>query len=100
MTDHHDPSHGHDHGRSHSHDHGHLHSYVHHTHDLSFEEKLEKLCSHWIDHNDSHKDTFFTWAKRAEDAGLKEAASRIEKAGQLSREITRQLKAAKTKLME
>ncbi len=102
MTHHHDHDHSHDHdGHHHSHDHDHSHSHNHdhgHTHELSFEQKLEKLFGHWIDHNDSHKDTFFTWAKRAEDAGLKDVSKKIEKAGQLSEEVTHQLKDALNEL--
>lgn len=83
----------------HSHDHGHSHSHDQ-TQELTLEQKLEKLFGHWIDHNDSHKETFFTWAKRAEEAGLLEVAEKVEKAGQLSNEITRQLKDAFAKLKE
>lgn len=84
-------THEHGHPHSHSHDHSHSHS---HGHELTFEQKLEKLFDHWIDHNDSHKDTFFTWADRAKEAGLDAVAQNIEKAGQLSEEVTRQLKEA------
>ena len=85
----------HEHGHSHSHDHSHGHS---HSHELTFEQKLEKLFAHWIDHNESHKDTFFTWAKRAKEAGLADVAASIETAGTLSQQVTDQLKAALEKL--
>ncbi len=103
----HSHSHSHDHGHSHSHDHENGHSHSHgdghthshsHPHELTFEQKLEKLFSHWIDHNDSHKDTFFTWAGRAEEAGLKDVAQNIKKAGQLSQEVTQHLKDALNQL--
>ena len=95
--------HDHDHGHSHDHDHSHSHSHDHdhghsHSHELTFEQKLEKLFGHWIEHNDSHKDTFFTWAVRAKEAGLTDVADHIEKAGQLSEDVTRQLKDALGKL--
>ncbi len=96
-------THEHDHSGDHSHDHSHSHGHSHgheHSHELTFEQKLEKLFSHWIDHNESHKDTFFTWAERAKDAGLTEVAEKIEKAGQLSTEVTQQLKDALGKLKE
>jgi len=107
MTHHHDHDHDHDHDHNHSHDHNHDHSHSHahdhshshnHPHELTFEQKLEKLFGHWIDHNDSHKDTFFIWAGRAKEAGLTEVADNIEKAGQLSEDVTRQLKDALNKL--
>ncbi len=104
MTHHHDDhhhdhshshDHSHDHGGSHHHTHGHGHGHDHdsgHTHELTFDEKLEKLFAHWIDHNDSHKETFFTWAQRAKEAKLDAVALNIEKAGQAAEEITRLLK--------
>ncbi|OGR31152.1 MAG: hypothetical protein A3J80_10055 [Desulfobacula sp. RIFOXYB2_FULL_45_6] len=95
MTNHHDAHHPHDHSHSHSHDHDHDHG---HTHELSFEQKLEKLFAHWIDHNDSHKETFMTWAKRAKEANLDTVAEDIQKAGQVSGEITRLLKEGLKKL--
>ena len=95
----HDHSHSHDHGDDHSEDHSHSHDHDHsHSHELTFEEKLEKLFAHWIDHNDSHKDTFFTWAQRAKDGDIDEVALNLEKAGQLSQEVTMQLKEAQKKL--
>ncbi|NOX32283.1 MAG: zinc transporter [Deltaproteobacteria bacterium] len=91
MTHHNDHQNNAEHSHSHDHSHGHDHS---HTHELTFEQKLEKLFGHWIEHNDSHKDTFFTWAERAGQAGLLEIEEKIEKAGQLSEDVTRQLKDA------
>jgi len=87
----------HDHDHDHPHDHTHHHT---HSHDqgradgMSLEQKLEKLVTHWIDHNDSHKQTFFTWAERAEDEGLTGAADKIKKAGELSEQVTSLLKDA------
>jgi len=99
----HDHSHDHDqndpHDQGHSHSQGHDHNHSHdHTHELTFEQKLEKLFSHWIEHNDSHKDTFYTWAGRAKEAGLDQIAQNIEKAGLLSEDVTQQLRDALNKL--
>lgn len=98
---HHDHSHSHDHGHSHNHGHSHDHDHSHdhgHTHELSFEQKLEKLFDHWIDHNESHRETFLTWAQRAREAKLDRVADQIEKAGQVAGEITRLLKEAEKEL--
>lgn len=101
QNDQHDHGHSHDHDHSHSHSHDHSHSQGHdhnQPHELTFEQKLEKLFSHWIEHNDSHKDTFYTWAGRAKEAGLDQIAQNIEKAGRLSEDVTRQLRDALNKL--
>jgi hypothetical protein len=96
---HNDNGHSHDHGHSHDNADGHSHSHDHgHTHELTFEQKLEKLFGHWIDHNDSHKDTFFTWAERAKEAGLSDVAKKLDEAGQLSTQVTRQLRDAMAEL--
>ncbi|OGR10336.1 MAG: hypothetical protein A2097_02635 [Desulfobacula sp. GWF2_41_7] len=93
MTHSHDGDHSHSHDHSHDHSHPHTHDHSHdHGHELTFEQKLEKLFAHWIDHNDSHKETFLTWAQRAKEANLDSVAQNIEKAGQAAEEITRLLK--------
>lgn len=80
---HKDHSHGHDYGYSHDHE---------KPHELSFEEKLEKLLVHWIEHNKNHADTFFTWAQRAQEKDLNKIAEDIKKAGDLSSVVTKHLK--------
>ncbi|MCF8091974.1 MAG: hypothetical protein K9K21_02835 [Desulfotignum sp.] len=83
--------HHHDHGssRSHSHDHAHEEGQR-----MSLKEKLEVLLSHWVDHNDSHKDNFYSWAQKAKEAGLEKTALHLEQAGDLSEQVTRQLEQA------
>lgn len=96
----HDQSHDHDHGHSHSHSHNHDdHSHSHGpSEEMTVKQKLEKLVAHWIDHNDSHKDTFFTWADRAKDDGLATVADKIKQAGELSQQVTDLLKQAEKDL--
>lgn len=99
MSHTHDHTHSHDHDHTHTHDHDHSHSHDHsHTHDakpdLSTREKLDVLLAHWVDHNDSHKDNYYSWAKKAEDAGLDAIAARLKQAGDLSEQVTQQLKQA------
>lgn len=90
-NDTHDHAHSHDH--EHSHEHGHDHGHEN-GQNMSIEEKLAVLFSHWVDHNDSHKDNFYSWAKKAEDAGLEKIAAHLEQAGALSEKVTRELKQA------
>ena len=94
-----DHSHNHRHSHQHSHDHGHSHGHTHsHENELTLEQKLEKLVAHWIDHNDSHKETYFTWARRAKEDGMESVAEKINRAGQLSDQVTSLLKEALSQL--
>jgi len=54
--------------------------------------------SHWVDHNDSHKDNFYSWAKKAEQAGLDGIAFHLKQAGDLSEKVTEHLRQAEEKL--
>ena len=65
---------------------------------MSTKEKLGVLLSHWVDHNDSHKDNFYSWAKKAEQAGLGEIAAHLKQAGDLSEKVTEHLKEAQEEL--
>ncbi len=97
----HDHDHSHDHGHSHDHSHGHSHDHGHsHSHGetMSMEDKLLTLFSHWIDHNDSHKDNFVSWAEKAKHEGFTEVADALEQAGILSRQVTGKLQEALAKL--
>mgnify|MGYP003959962785 CR=1 FL=1 len=110
----HDHSHEHEHENSHKQSHSHSHCHGHdqqqqhshedhhhsHSHELSFERKLEKLFSHWINHNNSHRETFMTWAERAKEANLTTVAEDIEKAARASGEVSQLLEDALKKLSD
>ncbi len=42
--------------------------------------KLSKLCRHWADHNDSHKESFLKWRNIARDKGLDLVAENLTNA--------------------
>ena len=42
--------------------------------------KLSKLCKHWADHNDSHKESFLKWRNIAKEKGLESVAGHLDKA--------------------
>ncbi|MDJ0784161.1 MAG: hypothetical protein QNJ22_19500 [Desulfosarcinaceae bacterium] len=79
------------------HEHGHPHR---HTAGggLSLEEKLQRLLTHWIDHNADHASTYRGWAAQADAADMAAVADRLRKAADLSEEIGRQFEAARTAL--
>lgn len=105
---HHAHTHSHSHGHTHSNSHGHTHttqghSHHHHTHgdgssEMGVKEKLHHLLKHWVDHNNSHKDTYLSWAKRAEAEGLSEVARHLEAADAASAAITASLEKALTSI--
>ena len=90
-----DHSHGHTHDHGHDNDHSHGHSHAHsQPKEMTLEQKLTTLFSHWIAHNDSHKDNFLSWADKARTGDLTEVADALEQAGSLSQEVTKKLEAA------
>ena len=42
--------------------------------------KLSKLCQHWADHNESHKENFLKWRNIADSKGLKKVVEKLERA--------------------
>lgn len=42
--------------------------------------KLSKLCLHWANHNDSHKDNFLKWRNIAENKKLYNVVKNLDKA--------------------
>ena len=42
--------------------------------------KLSKLCKHWADHNDSHKENFSKWRNIAKEKGLESVVAKLDNA--------------------
>jgi len=42
--------------------------------------KLSKLCKHWADHNDSHKENFSKWRNIANEKGLESVVTKLDNA--------------------
>ncbi|MFX1364069.1 MAG: hypothetical protein ACFFCE_14960 [Promethearchaeota archaeon] len=42
--------------------------------------KLSKLCKHWAEHNDSHKENFMKWRNIAKEKGLVSIAEKLDDA--------------------
>ena len=42
--------------------------------------KLSKLCEHWADHNESHKESFLKWRNIANQKGLEMVVANLDKA--------------------
>jgi len=42
--------------------------------------KLSKLCEHWANHNDSHKENFLKWRDIAKEKGLDSIVEKLNNA--------------------
>jgi cobalt/nickel transport system ATP-binding protein len=78
------------HDHSHNHDHGHEHAAG--SEDLR---KLQVMLEHWIEHGDSHVETYREWAAKAHQAGEEEIAKEIRMAIADSESVKDHLKRAK-----
>lgn len=70
---------------SHDHSHHHDHSHGHHHHhaaepasELTFQDKLEKMITHWIRHNKDHAETYRQWAEKARGEHLESVAELLD----------------------
>lgn len=93
-----------------NHNHG-GHDHDHHSHDgrnhdehqdigkeLCFEDKLSILFRHWIEHNESHKETYMSWAEKAEKEKMAKTAFLLKEVAEESDRITKKLEEALTRL--
>jgi hypothetical protein len=78
----------------------------HHHHDhesqgeLSFDEKLEKMLSHWIKHNEDHALNYRNWAENAKANGREKAGLLLEEAADTSLAINEKFQAALASLSD
>ena len=64
-------------------DHHHHHEQESHG-ELSFDEKIVKILSHWIKHNEDHASNYRNWAEKAKANGKAEAGVLLEEAADMS----------------
>lgn len=57
--------------------------------------KLEKLCEHWAEHNNSHKENFQKWKNIAIEFGYDSVASNLDNAMEMMDKCNEFLIAAK-----
>ena len=60
--------------------------------------KLSKLCKHWADHNNSHKESFSRWRDIAKGKGLDEVVVNLNKAIEMLDKCNEYLLTAHSKL--
>jgi len=70
----------------------------HHDHDshgeLPFGEKIVKMLSHWIKHNEDHASNYRNWAEKAKANGKDDAGVLLEEAAEMSLAINDKFEAA------
>jgi len=57
--------------------------------------KLAKLCEHWANHNDSHKESYEKWRNIAQEKGLDSIVSKLNKAIEMMDKSTEYLLSVK-----
>ncbi len=57
--------------------------------------KLSKLCEHWANHNDSHKDSFIKWREIAREKELLTVVEKFDKAIEMMDKCTEFLLSAR-----
>ncbi|MFX0038004.1 MAG: hypothetical protein ACFFCY_05405 [Promethearchaeota archaeon] len=60
--------------------------------------KLTKLCKHWADHNDSHKESFLKWQTVAQEKGLESVVKKLNNAIEMLEKCNEFLLAANKEL--
>jgi hypothetical protein len=70
----------------------------HHDHDsheeIAFDDKLVKLLSHWIKHNEDHALNYRNWAEKAKTNGNGLVAGLLEEAAEMSLTINEKFETA------
>ena len=75
------------------------HHHDHDSHDeMPFDEKLVKLLSHWIKHNQDHALNYRNWAEKAKTNDKGQAAELLEEAAEMSLIINEKFEAALAEL--
>lgn len=60
--------------------------------------KISKLCQHWANHNDTHKENFLKWRNIAETKGLTKVVENLDKAIKMIEKCNEYLISAKNEL--
>ena len=89
------------------HHHHHHHDHKHeHDHEpavpgaVPFDEKLVKIISHWIKHNEEHASNYRNWAESAKANGKQKTAELLEAAAEMSLAVNEKFQAALAGLAE
>jgi len=77
------------------------HHHDHDSHDeIPFDQKLKKMLSHWIKHNEDHALNYRKWAENAKANGKEKTAKFLVEAAEMSLAINQKFEAALDRLKE
>ena len=77
------------------------HHHDHDSHDeIPFDEKLKKLLSHWIKHNEDHVLNYRNWAEKAKANGKEKTGEFLSEAAEMSLVINEKFEAALAEIKE
>jgi len=68
----------------------------HHDHTHSMSERIEKIISHWIKHNDDHIQNYKDWSEKASQESMSEVSDLLNEVAEMSLTINEKLKKALT----
>jgi len=68
----------------------------HHNQSHSTSERIEKIITHWIKHNDDHIKNYKDWADKASLENLSEVSVILNEVAEMSHEINNKLNKALT----
>lgn len=60
--------------------------------------KLSKLCEHWAEHNNSHKESYIKWRDIAKEKGLNSIVEKLNNAIEMMDKSTAYLLSAKEEI--
>ena len=72
--------HNHNHCHDHNHDHDHDHSHTPQTDT----DRIQKIISHWLKHNDDHIKNYHEWSEKAKNENLPEVSKILKEVADIS----------------
>jgi hypothetical protein len=79
---------------------------THHSHDhniqneLSFDEKIIKILTHWIKHNEEHAASYRNWAEKAKDSNMARVETLLKECAEMTLNISEKFEEAAKSVIE
>jgi G3E family GTPase len=86
MHHHENASHNHNHNHSHDHDHDHR--------SQTNKDRIQKMITHWLKHNDDHIKNYLDWSEKAKDENLQQLSDLLKDIADISLTLNEKFKQA------